>query len=76
VCNKENPDKAHIKTRGSGGGDEQENIMPLCRLHHIEQHKIGIITFVEKYLQVRAYLQARDWTIVEVFGRKRLVKGE
>lgn len=46
--------------------------MLLCRLHHIEQHKIGIITFAEKYPQVMRYLSDRQWTIVEVFGKKKL----
>lgn len=75
VCNRDHADRAHVRTRGSGGGDEPENIMPLCRLHHIEQHKIGIITFIEKYPQVMTYLQDRQWTIVEVFGKKRLRRG-
>lgn len=76
VCNRDHADRAHVKTRGSGGGDEPENIMPLCRLHHIEQHKIGIITFVEKYSQVRAFLESRGWTVIDVFGRKKLMRGE
>ena len=42
-------DPHHLKTRGSGGDDSQTNVMPLCRLHHTELHKIGLSSFVEKY---------------------------
>ena len=39
----------HIKTRGAGGQDNQENLIELCREHHIEVHKIGRETFAKKY---------------------------
>lgn len=39
----------HIKTRGSGGGDEKSNIMCLCFKHHEEIHRIGHKTFFRKY---------------------------
>ena len=42
-------DVAHVRSRGSGGGDEPENVMPLCHRHHMEQHTIGIKSFAEKY---------------------------
>jgi 5-methylcytosine-specific restriction endonuclease McrA len=76
VCKKINPDRAHVKTRGSGGGDEEWNIMPLCREHHVEQHKIGIVTFAEKYKAVKAYLEKHGWTIIEDPGRKKLVRSQ
>lgn len=41
-------DPAHIKTRGAGGMDIG-NVIPLCRAHHQEQHKIGVKTFGKKY---------------------------
>ena len=41
-------DIAHIKTRGAGG-DDIENIVPLCRLHHNELHQYGILTFEIRY---------------------------
>lgn len=31
-------DPHHIKTRGSGGGDTDENVIGLCRKHHDAAH--------------------------------------
>jgi hypothetical protein len=31
-------DVHHIETRGSGGGDEPENLITLCRNHHNAAH--------------------------------------
>lgn len=47
----------HLTTRGSGGGDEQHNLLPNCTLHHTERHKIGILTFAKKYQSVRVFLE-------------------
>ena len=54
VCGRQpspgNPnDPDHIRTRGSGGGDTENNLWALCRFHHIEKGRIGIKTFAEKY---------------------------
>jgi deoxycytidylate deaminase len=47
VCGYEKTDFAHVKTRGSGGGDETG--VPLCRACHAEQHTIGIETFQRRH---------------------------
>jgi len=39
----------HITSVGAGGSDEPQNLQPLCRNHHIERHRIGIKSFVNKY---------------------------
>ena len=50
VCGAENmSDAHHIKTRGSGGGDELSNLMPLDRMCHIKAHTIGVKTFYKRY---------------------------
>ena len=49
VCGKSPSDLHHIKSRGAGGDDSLSNLLPLCRLHHIEIHKIGRKTFALKY---------------------------
>jgi hypothetical protein len=50
VCGKVPSDPDHLRTRGAGGGDEESNIIPLCRHpHHIERHTIGLKSFVKKY---------------------------
>lgn len=48
VCGRGPSDAAHVKSRGSGGG-YRDNLVPLCREHHTEQHQIGIDTFQMKY---------------------------
>lgn len=61
VCGSRNVDVCHVKSRGSGGGDEWFNVMPLCRIHHIEQHSSGIITFSQRYIAVSSYLYDNGW---------------
>jgi hypothetical protein len=61
-------DRAHVKTRGSGGGDEDWNIMFLCREAHIEQHKLGIATFAMKYDSVMDWLIENGWELEVVNG--------
>lgn len=64
VCGSPNVDAHHIKTRGSGGDDSLKNLAPLCRIHHTEVHRIGIISFSQKYLGVSTYLQDNGWELV------------
>lgn len=50
VCGAPPPsDPDHLRSRGAGGGDELSNLLALCRKHHVERHRSGIKTFVEKY---------------------------
>jgi hypothetical protein len=39
----------HIKSRGSGGGDNEANLISLCPEHHAECHTIGRWNFARKY---------------------------
>lgn len=39
----------HIKSRGSGGNDDKNNLADLCYEHHHEVHQIGKKSFVLKY---------------------------
>ena len=72
ACPKIGSDPAHIKTVGSGGNDTEENLIPLCREHHSEQHSIGIATFALKYSTVEDYLNRHGWEIINVFGVNRI----
>lgn len=67
-------DRAHIKTKKSGGTMDDWNIMLLCRRHHVEQHQIGIVTFTKKYLLVEEELQRKGWKVEEIFGQMKLVR--
>lgn len=49
-------DPDHITTKGAGGDDVPENVWPLCREHHTERHKIGLLTMVRKYGSLRYWL--------------------
>ncbi len=49
-------DVHHIKSRGAGGGDTVDNVIPLCRSHHTEIHKIGPTKMMEKYWSIKTYL--------------------
>ena len=43
LCGKGPPSDAHhIKTRGSGGGDELENLIAACRSCHTRIHMEGL----------------------------------
>lgn len=64
VCGKSPPsDPSHIRSRGSGGPDEKWNLMPMCRIHHTEWHKIGSITFMKKYPGFAWSLMAKGWRV-------------
>ena len=58
-------EKHHFKSRGSGGTDDEWNIMYLCRKHHTEFHRIGATTFVNKYAQVRNWMIYNKWEFNE-----------
>lgn len=42
-------DVDHVRTQGSGGGDVEDNLMPLCRVHHGEKGQIGYSGMINKY---------------------------
>lgn len=49
---------AHVHARRNGG--DVANVVPLCRVHHEEQHRIGVRSFTAKYgLNLEAL--ARDY---------------
>lgn len=52
-------DPHHIKSRGAGGDDVEENLIPLCREHHTEIHQIGKIKFRSKYPHL--HLSNKTW---------------
>lgn len=63
ACGRIPSDAAHIKSRGAGGGDEEWNIVPLCRRDHQLQHHIGWIAFFGKYPGVLFALQLMGWQV-------------
>lgn len=53
---------------------DAENIMHLCRMHHIESHRIGIVTFVKRYPQIERLLSSKGWSVVDELGQQKLRK--
>lgn len=47
----------HIKTKGAGGDDSVENLIPLCTSHHQEIHNIGRDSMLERYQFLDGYLK-------------------
>jgi hypothetical protein len=47
VCGSRPSENAHIRSRAAGG--TWQDIVPLCRAHHREQHDIGLATFQERH---------------------------
>lgn len=72
VCGHRETDAAHIKTRGSGGDNSNDNLLPLCRLHHHDQHKMGWERLCQLHPIVRHELKIRGWRLVDEFGQTKL----
>lgn len=70
ACGKCGPsDPAHIKTKGAGAGNEEWEIMPLCREHHVLQHKIGWKTMCEKFPSILDELDSKGWYFNKMFNK-------
>jgi len=68
-CSQGGSDPHHIRTVASGGNDEPENVIPLCRRHHsfpdfgeISVHQ-GLKAFAERYLSVKVWLELAGWEL-------------
>lgn len=64
VCGRIGSDPAHIKSRGAGGDDVEWNLMPLCRAHHQEQHKVGWFMLSMKYVEIKFALGDLGWGFI------------
>ena len=47
VCGQTPCDAHHVQAKGAGGGDDQ--VIPLCRMHHAESHANGGRRFHERH---------------------------
>jgi hypothetical protein len=72
VCNRQGCDPAHVRTRAAGGDDDHDGVIPLCRVHHVQQGQIGFFRFCEKYPKVRLELEARGWAFDQKKSLKRI----
>ena len=46
----------HITSVGAGGDDSEENLIPLCFVHHRRIHDIGTPEMCNRYPKVKDYL--------------------
>lgn len=65
ACGRIGVDAAHIKSRGAGGSDTPDNLIPLCRGHHIMQHRTGWLEFCETFPTVLQYLKQKGFYFKE-----------
>lgn len=63
ACGHTRSDAAHIKSKGSGGDDIESNLLPLCRVCHSLQHRIGWSQFLLKNIKVNMHLTEMGWYI-------------
>jgi len=54
-------DPDHVRTRGSLGGDDDQNIMTLCRKRHTEKGMKGISYMATKYPSYHKWLIDHNW---------------
>lgn len=73
VCGARPCDPAHVKSVGSGGNDEDYNLLSLCRQHHSEQHSLGFWKMCAKYPFFRQVLAQKGW---EFSSDKKLRRAE
>lgn len=60
VCGKKS-DACHIRSKGAGGGEEDWNLLSMCREHHSEQHRLGWSKFVSRHKVVEDELRRKGW---------------
>ena len=57
VCSRRPAEASHIKSVGAGGGDTEDNVIPLCRKHHVEWHGAGRETMPKRYPRLAERLE-------------------
>jgi len=62
----------HVKTRKSGGTDDEWNLLPVNRKCHILIHAKGIITVSDSRNYLLQWLQRNGWEIKKEFGIRKL----
>ena len=65
-------DACHVRSKGAGGPDDEWNLVPQCRAHHSEQHRLGWARYLHKYPQGMAFLKSMGWEWNDVFGIQKL----
>lgn len=56
ACGRRGSEAHHVSSKGSGGDDVADNLMPLCRICHTKIHQIGAVKMSEKHPTVKNWL--------------------
>lgn len=76
ACGTKPSDAHHITTRGAGGDDVPENLMPLCSHHHREWHQMGPNFMIKTYSCVKHWLVGAGRTDILDGGKFKKNSGE
>lgn len=55
-------DAHHVRSRGSGGDDTWDNVMPLCREHHATWHSKGADYMARTFATIKHWLDGAKET--------------
>lgn len=70
LCGNPESDPCHVATFGARGLDTWWSMVPMCRPHHEEQHRLGgWKKFCDKYPKAAALLKGLGWEFVEAHGK-------
>lgn len=61
----------HIKTKNSGGPDEDWNLLAICHVHHTEIHKRGAAFMCQKYFHLEKIFHKKGWLFDEIGKLRR-----
>lgn len=56
----------HVVSRGHGGGDVAQNVMPLCVTHHQVIHRMGLTWMANKFQVIQDWLLEAGWEVSQV----------
>ena len=66
----------HMKTRGSGGSDEDYNLISVCLECHNEFHNQGTSHMAKKYYRVMQWLEKNGWYFCDLSEKWKNALGE
>lgn len=70
ACGEFGADPCHIQTYAVSREDRPDNLIPMCRKHHVEQGQIGWRKFCEKFPGVLIAINFKGW-VIEPDGKVR-----
>lgn len=76
VCGNPETDPAHLQSVGAGGGDTEDGVIPLCRIHHKLQHQRGHYYMCVQWPRYKTALHSRGWKVEKIFGIWKLMRSK